>query len=257
MMTGCVQTDYHVTINKDMSGELAYKVGLSKDFMDLAAQGGSTENPLDSMQSEYKKQGFKVKTYNKDGYQGVIASKHVKDVRKLTNIGLQGSAATQGLANDGKFTYTTKKGFLYDTVKVSAAFDMTAKTAVKEAQKVAKATGETFDAKAYETQMQAAFAMFEKQMDLTFTLTLPGKASKQNATKELGKNTYQWKLKLGEVNKLNVEAKVPHTGALAVLIGGGVVVLGGAIYLIRRRKSGEATEPEVEQEEVAVGEKEE
>jgi LPXTG-motif cell wall-anchored protein len=221
LMTGCMQADYHLTINKDYSGDLAYKIGISSDIMKLTKNSGA-EDPLAKFSEEYKTAGYKVKKFKSGGYEGIIVSKAFKDVRKA-DISLR-TETTKNLKGDTKISYNQKKGFFSTKATGTIEVDMTTDTLAKE---LGQTEGQVGD-----------LAMMGNSLDMTFTLTLPGKASKHNATKVSdGGKTLTWKLKFGKINKLHVEANAPNTTNIALVIGGAVIVLGGAYVALRRRKA--------------------
>jgi LPXTG-motif cell wall-anchored protein len=234
MMTGCMQADYHLTINKDMSGNLAYKVGVSSDVMALAKNSESGD-PLAKLSKEYKDAGYTVKKYKADGYEGFIVSKSFQDVRKA-DISLK-TASTKDMEGDTKMSYHQQKGFFSTKASATIEVDMTTEKLAKE---LAQSTGEVGDmAKgAGEKEMKAALALVGDALDMTFTITMPGKASKHNATKVSdGGRTLSWKLKFGKINKLHVEANAPNTTNISLVIGGVLIVLVGAYLTLRRRKA--------------------
>jgi LPXTG-motif cell wall-anchored protein len=233
LMTGCMQADYHLTINKDLSGQLAYKIGMSSDIMDLTKKSG--QDPLQQIRDEYEKAGYKVKSFKDSEYEGVVIIKKFKDVRKA-DISLQ-TDRTKNVEADTKLEFHQSKGFFTTKSIVDIEVNMTAK---KLANQLSQMSGEDANALqgAGEDELKAAFAMMGESVKMSFTLTLPGKVSKHGDLKlSDGGKTVQWKLKFGEVNKLHVEASDLNTTNLAIVIGGAVVLLGGAVIFFRRRKS--------------------
>lgn len=103
LLSGCVQGDFHVTVNKDKSADLNYKFGFSTELLGLMAMGADEESsdPIGEMKKGYEKDGFKVVAYKEKGYTGVIARKHIDDVEKLASIGVSGDALGNGSGKRG------------------------------------------------------------------------------------------------------------------------------------------------------------
>lgn len=235
LLSGCVQGDFHVTVNKDKSADLNYKFGFSKGMLGLMAMGedGGSSDPIGEMKKGYEKDGFKVVTYKEKGYIGVIARKHVANVEKLTSIGVSGDAVGNGSGKEGLFSYKVKEGLFQNDIRFKGHFDMTE----MDTSSAEDTSGGDAGDGATDLFGDSMSGMLANAMDLKFTLTLPVKAESHNASRVLAEgNTYQWDLVPGEANQVELHVKAPNTGNIVGVSIGGVVVVGLVLWFVVRRK---------------------
>ncbi|MEK3909931.1 DUF3153 domain-containing protein [Paenibacillus sp. FSL H7-0331] len=223
LLSSCVKGDFHVTVNRDQSAELDYKLALSSQLIGLMSMNSANKTDmLGELKKNFETDGYQVSQYKDGDYQGVQAKKHVKDVKEIKNVGVN-----QGSINaENKIDMTVDKGFIFNTHHLIGNFDLSSMKA---------------DAK----DTMGLQKMMISQIDLKFTLTLPDKAEQQNASRVLddGK-TYQWDLLAGANNEVNLDIKAPNTVNVSILVAVVVILIAAIIFLLlRRKKRAQPAEP--------------
>ncbi|WP_248924438.1 LppM family (lipo)protein [Paenibacillus hamazuiensis] len=220
MLTGCVKADFHITVNKDSSAELDYKIGISAQVAGLMAAGKDAKDPLQDMRQQFEQQGFTVIQYREGDYIGINAKKHQSDIKELKSIGNLNPNLGNQKDNSGanSMNIDVQNGLFYTTYSYKGALDLsTLKPDANDTMGIQKA--------------------MLNQMDLKVTLTLPVTAEEQNASRVLDdKKTYQWDLLPGSNNEIVLKTKVLNVTNIVVLIIVLVIVLIVALTVISRRK---------------------
>ncbi len=204
LLNGCIKGDFHVTLNKDSSADLDYKLGMSSQLIALMSM--DTKNKTDligEMKKNFESEGFTVTQYKDGDYQGVQAKKHVADAKDIKNVGV----IQKDFANENKMNISTDKGLLFNTNHLVGNFDLSTMQA------------DPSDPTGFQKMMVS-------QIDLKFTLTLPDKAEMQNASRVLddGK-TYQWDLFAGKNNDIKVDIKTLNILNLSLMVGFVILIL--------------------------------
>jgi uncharacterized protein YjdB len=173
--------NYQITINKDNSADLNYKLGYSQDFLDFAQQSGDGTDPIEELMTEYKTAGFTVSDIVEGDYTYVIATKHLSSVNEINSIKMDDNVSP------GTLSYSSIKVGDKENIHFGGEFDYTADTLNQQAQNEDPNAEPQFD--------DSTLGMFASAMDFKFTLTLPYKVTASNATRVLedGKS-YQWDL---------------------------------------------------------------
>lgn len=214
-ISGCFEATYHITVNKDGSGVLNYRIGLNSNVAGLI--GSQSGDPIADMKNDAIKNGFEVSNFNENGMIGIIAKKNVNSLENIPIIGQTKDNKTKAP------TITVNKGFFNSTYKVNGNIDLSSmKTNPKD------------------ELAQISNAMLS-QVKINFVLTLPIKPGKNNAstTQDDGR-TLVWQMVPGTNNIIQMEATVPNTTNIAlVVIGGSLLVIIVIVVIIKsRRKDG-------------------
>lgn len=211
LLTGCVKADFHITVNKDGSGELDYKIAMNSQLLAMSVSNSKT-NMIDEMKKNFENEQFTVTTYRDGEYQGIEAKKHVSDIQTINSIAAPNATAS------GKLSIIQDEAFLKTTYKVNADMDMT-------------------DIKADQTDTMGLQKMMLAQMDMKFTLTLPTEAKSQNASRVLpdGK-TYQWDLVPGQRNDIQLNFQKANIKHLIMICLGILIVSGTLIERVIKSK---------------------
>lgn len=204
LITGCVNGEFKVKVNKDGSADLDYKLLMNASLLAFAEPG---KNPLDEMKQDAEKDGFTVSNVSEGEMVGIKATKHVEKINEIPMFG------------DKKLSdkFYIEKGWFQDTYRLKTNMDL---SDMKE-------TGEG---------AEMANAMLS-QIKLKFILALPVKAEKHNASSvsDEGK-TLEWHLVPGQNNNIEFEAKVLNTTNIAITAGGVILLLGIITFIVKKKK---------------------
>lgn len=246
-LTGCMNVNFDVQLDKNGSGDVSYIIGYKKSFVESIGmtidQLKENDTSLEEKQEAGEAEGYTVEEYEDDNTYGIIAKKHYDNIEEFSISKELDLEVEEGL---DKITFTkegSKAKYLQD-----AKIDLTDLLGDEEDEE--------------DSQMAMMTAMF-KQMEMTYRITLPFKAGENNATtvSEDGK-TLEWKLTFGEVNEIKFEAEENSSSTvLYILIGVCILlviaaIIGAAINSKGKGKTEPATEkePEVAKEEPVVEE---
>lgn len=219
-LSGCAEVEYHLTINKDASADVQYKIGMNSSLLSLLSS--DSENPLETMRSDAESQGYKVVSYNNDQIIGIIASKHFKTLEKATNMkNLFANADFQAKIN-GDTPLRIEKGFFIDRFFLDGHIDL---TDMKEKP---------------EDGLEGLGNAMLSQIKMRFIITLPYKATNHNASsvKDNG-NTLEWQLIPGMDNKIQLNTEVPNIRNIILCAVGGIllIIIAGVTIAVLRKKS--------------------
>ncbi len=232
LLSGCVNADLHVTINKDGSGVYEYKILTNSVVLEQ----------LEPLRNKLEEQGYQIENLEEKNQIGWIATKEVsnimheppgqdlfEEINALYPTEMQATALPY-VVNSSPVTFISglqSDDFSIDPGLFTILFRLDTEVDLTEMKK----TGEKLGGQYGEALL--------KQINLNFILTLPIKPDNHNATSvsEDGK-TLTWNLAPGEVNPILIEAKLPNPlfwGAL-LLIFFLLVLVTLIIWFIRRKK---------------------
>jgi hypothetical protein len=217
--TGCVDANFHVTINKDGSGDVNYKMLFEPMLIGLGSQGGT--DMVKEMEDGATKQGFTVSKLNENNKAGFEAKKHVANLSEEMKKGnMFGNENMDKTFKPGE-GLSIQKTFFKTTYKLSSDLDMSSMA------------GKPTD----DQQTKAMATAMLRSMKFDFALTLPVKATNQNAAKtEDDGKTLVWNLTPGEHNQINVTAEAWNiTNIVLVGAGAAVVIILVIVVLVRKR----------------------
>lgn len=214
VLSGCVKGVFHVTVNKDGSGDLDYRFAMDSA---LLSSDRKEENPLEEFKSIAKKDGFIVSQFKENGYFGVEAKKHVENISQGIGEDLINSLSSTDKKE--KVNFNIDKGFLFNVYQLKTNLDL----------------------KDFVSKDNDPFAsMFINKIDLKMLLTLPVEVENHNASRILFVEsekikTYEWDIIPGQNNEIYLEAKVLNMRniMLLVLLGIGLVVV--TFFALKKR----------------------
>ncbi|EKN63036.1 DUF3153 domain-containing protein [Schinkia azotoformans] len=222
-LTGCVSGVFHVTVNKDGSGELNYRLAIDSD---LLSTFNDKNNPLEKFREIAQKDGFIVSNFKDNGYFGVEAKKHVNKISE----GIGGELITYiSSVNSSKdhLNFIVDKGFFFNIYTIETNVDLTS----------------------FAKGNNALFQMFLDKMDLRILLTLPFDVEGHNASRVIDGETddiktFEWDLLPGQNNEIYLQAKVLNVLNVVtlVLLAVGLIVFVTVFMAIKRRKSADVKE---------------
>lgn len=222
-LTGCVDGKFHLTVNKDGSGDFTYRMLMDPALLAFSSEGeGASNDPLKEMLEDAKASGFTTTNINENGKIGYEAKKHIDNLQESIKKGsLFGDQDMDKNIKPGE-GLTIEKGFLKTNYKLKMDFDMSDMTEGD--------SGESEEIKAMTQSML-------RSMNFNFLLTLPVEASTHNASKteDAGK-TLVWNLIPGQNNPIEMEAEVVNTTNIGLIGGGAFLALVLLVLIIKRRK---------------------
>ncbi|KHE69501.1 DUF3153 domain-containing protein [Halobacillus sp. BBL2006] len=213
LLSGCVQGNYELKINKDKSGESTVTLGLEEDA--VKRFGGQGQRLIDGLTEELESQGYKVESYTEDGYLQFEAKRTFEDVQEKDSFLTSGGMAELGLGAviSDSLNVTTEEGLFFDTYKVEADIDLRNPGILGGMQQFAS-----------------------NQMDLTFTLDLPISPKAHNADTVDG-NELTWKINTAGTTNMMVEVGVPKiTNIIVAAVVGLILIAFVLIFFLRKRK---------------------
>lgn len=222
LLSGCVKGDFHITVNKDGSGEVENKLAFNAQMLALMSMSNSNVNPLEEMKKSYESENYKVALFKDGDYQGITATKHVDDVSALQNL----SGHAKGINPEmGALKIEKASGIFQNKYNVSAQLDMS-------------------DLKPDQEDTMGIQKMMLNQMDLKLTVTLPGEAANHNASRVLkDKHTYQWDIIAGQKNEIQLSYDAPNRIVITIGVVIVLLVLAGIVVgMLKRTRKLTATQ---------------
>lgn len=229
VLTGCVNVNFEVSLNKDGSADVAYLYTFDKEA--LQEMGTSSEDMTKDMEEEANKNGFKIEAYSDDKQEGFKATKHF----------------------DNASDVSLAEAFGEDYVKESKGI-----TVEKKGNKTVFSQNDEIDLSSMDETTASIVTM-------KYVVKLPVKAGDNNAT-EVSKDgkTLTWTLKAGEINKVEFNAQTGSSVLKIVIIAVAAAVVICAIVMVivkcsKKDKKEPTDEPikEEKKEEPVIEEKEE
>jgi hypothetical protein len=214
LLSGCVKGVFHITVNKDGSGDLDYRLAIDSA---LLSNDPKEDNPLEEFKTLAKKDGFIVSQFKENSYFGVEAKKKVENISKGIGEELFNSLSSSDQKENVNFSI--KKGFLFNVYQLKTNFDL-----------------KDFVSK----DNDPIASMFTNKMDLKMLLTLPVEVENHNASRIVFGDsekvkTYEWDIIPGQDNEIYLEAKVLNITniLLMILLGVGLIIV--TFYTFKKR----------------------
>lgn len=235
-LTGCANINYDIKLNEDGSGDIVYTMGYDKSFlksMGVETTSVKNDDSLNDMKKEAEAKGYTIEDYEDDNTYGFKASKHVNNIQEEFNMNDEVSDNNEEVER-----------IIYEKTLLKTKYSQDSKIDLTNME---------------EDEDAAILKALMAQMKISYRITLPFKATSNNATtvSEDGK-TLEWVLKVGEINEIKFEAAKDYGMyallGLAVVL---VIVAAGSVILSRKaKKTVEAKPVEVKKEETKIIEKE-
>lgn len=213
LAAGCGDARYHLTVNRDGSGDIDLRIALDNLTLDLLAQASA--DPLAALRGVLEEDGYAVTTFQGANQRGVIARKHVPELTPQ-GMGLARLPAAPAAAATSP-GIQVQPGFFRNRYRFEAEIDPAAFAPVRE--------------------LDGLEAFLLARMDYELALTLPVPASEHNADSARdGGKTLIWQLAPGQAKEVLVEADQwnPLGFACTVLLLGALGA--GAYWYLHRQK---------------------
>ena len=206
--TGCVQFNTSMDIKKDKSMDFTMIYALDSTYF------GNKQSVNKKNQKELKEKGYKIKDYAKDKMKGVKITKHFKNIDEISsdkNVKYSLSGLTEG-KNKDEYVFKVKKGLFKNHYIAKFDFNMGDSSASNGS-----------------TNMNS----YLSSMDLSYNVTLPYKAIKNNATKvNKNKTKLTWDLTKNTKDKIEFEFELYNTTNIIIFSVIGVLLVAGIVFAI-------------------------
>ena len=223
LLTGCLDYDEEMWLNSDLSGRVSMTIALSDKLSDPRLHGKDVLG-IDQIRHDVEKvEGLKVEdvqSFKENGKQVVRLNVAFTSWEKLGWIGRD---STKGGSFAGNMKVTHEHGHTILERSLGAMVDAKPK----------------FDGEAIVSSGLAA--LFLGNNAFTYTLHLPVEPENANSLQvDKANRTVRWRFPLSQLTRepvtMRVEMKESHL-VWWVVIGGGVLVVLGAVFLLRIRTS--------------------
>ncbi len=213
-LTGCVKGVFHVTVNKDGSGELNYRLAIDSD---LLSTFNNKNNPLERFREIAQKDGFVVSNFKDNGYYGIEAKKHVKEISEGIGGELIAYISSINTSKD-HINLNVDKGLFFNVYTIKTNIDLTN----------------------FKKKDIPFFQLFLDKMDLRILLTLPFDVEGHNASRVEEQTddfkTFEWDILPGQNNEIYLEAKVVNVWNIVLLVALVAAALVFIVAVFIRRK---------------------
>jgi len=202
LLSGCMKMHINIIWNEDNTGLVEMTMGIDSSM--LSMMGASEDDIRSELSGSMSEEGFTISDYSDDKYVGIIATMQIDDVTK----GVGDSAG------DLSFRFSEDGGV--KTYTVSGRID--------NSDMMGDASG----------MEEMGMSMDDIDMDIKFTITMPGKIVSHNATEQKG-NTLIWDITSGSAS---IQATSEAGGSdfmsilMWILFGVGIVMFLGAVLII-------------------------
>lgn len=217
MLTGCVNVNYEVTLNKDGTADIAYVYGFQKEFLEQMET--TAEDMTSDMKESAEASEYEIETYSDDEVEGFKAKKHVEN---LSDISLEEAFGSENVTDSEENQFKVEKKGLKTVYSQNAKIDLS-----------------NMD----ETTTSV--------VTMKYTVNLPVKVGKNNASEvsEDGRKL-TWNLTAGEVNEINFEASSSNPILISAIIAILIVIVVIVVTLaIKRSKKNKEKTVEIETKE--------
>ncbi len=183
LLTGCMKANFNMTINKDKSMNLDIIYAFNDSLIE---QDGSSVDFNDESEN-FKKAGFTVTGYKKDGMTGIEAIKKFKNIDEISSnkdVIFDLNSIRDG--NKVKEIFKVKKGIFKNHYYATTKADTSAATKGNNQRQLREEDS---------NDLTADYSSMMSGMDLTFVVNVPYKAINNNATSvENDGKTLKWDL---------------------------------------------------------------
>lgn len=197
VLTGCVEVNYEVTVNKDGTADISFVYGFEKEYLKEMETTG--EELTEEMKKNAETSEYTVEAYSDDKIEGIKATKHAATLAEVS----------------------LEEAFGEEYVKESEENQMKAE---KKGSKMVYSQNAEVDL----TSMGEEMASY---VNMKYTVKLPVAVGENNADDVSDdKKTLTWNLKAGEINKIQFEAS--ESGILSTILIIVAIVVGVTVVAV-------------------------
>lgn len=199
LLTGCVNVNYEVTLNKDGTADVAYIYGFDKTT--LEQMGTTAEDMTSDMKQNAEASEYEIEAYLDDKIEGFKAKKHVEN---LADISLEEAFSSQYVTDSEENQFKVEKKGPKTIYSQNAKIDL--------------------------TSMDSSMA---SMVTMKYTVNLPVKVGENNAS-EVSKDgkTLTWNLEAGKVNEISFKASSNVLVTVAIIIVVTLIIIGVVVAVI-------------------------
>ncbi len=199
VLTGCVDVNYEVTLNKDGTADVAYVYGFDKAT--LEQMGSTAEDMTSEMKQNAEASEYEIEPYSDDKVEGFKAKKHVEN---LSDISLEEAFGSEYITDSEENRF-----------------------------KVEKKGSKTFYSQNAKIDLSNMDSSMASMVTMKYTVKLPTKVGENNAS-EVSKDgkTLTWNLTAGKVNEINFEANSSIIGTVITIVIIALVVIGVTVAVV-------------------------
>lgn len=203
-LTGCVNINYEVKVNKNGSGDISYIYGFLKETLNDLQM--TAEDMVKSMKEQAEESNYTVEAYEDDEIAGFKAKKHVDDLS--SEMSMQEAFGEEYVKNKEGNGINIKKTLFTREYSQNVQIDLT------------------------------SLSELGNTVKMTYKVILPVKPKTNNATEVNGKEL-TWNLKAGEVNQIEFTATGTNVLPIIIIVLVVLVVAGAIIaFIILKKKKG-------------------
>ncbi|WP_027956021.1 LppM family (lipo)protein [Halobacillus kuroshimensis] len=213
VISGCVQGDVKLTVNKDKSGEAQVQIGVNKEEAGLFME--RMQGVIDEAEQDLESRGYQVDPYEEDGYTGFTAGKAFENIEEIQVPDQLEQPAAAGIGNvmEGlPVEWSEEPGWFTTTYQVEGEINL-------------ENSG----------MMGGMQQMVSDQLDLTFTLDLPIAPKDHNADRTDG-NELQWDIQTAGTTNMMVELAVPNIRNIIITAVAGLVTIATLLFYLRKKR---------------------
>lgn len=222
-LTGCVEVDYYIKVNRDASADVEYKIGFDQMFIGLLELQG--ESPLDKASQSAEESGFTVSRYSDEDMSGIIARAHLDslhDLPPMSSVWTEAALEANRHEDNAEIPFKIEPGFFYNRYLLDTHIDLSEMKATQ--------TGDDY----------GLGSAFLNKVKMRFRITLPVKPESHNASHVADNgHTLGWDLIPGQSNRIMMEAAAPNLRNIAITAAGALLMLIAALIAwpaLRKKK---------------------
>lgn len=218
ILTGCVDVNYEVTLNKDGTADIAYIYGFEK--ASLEQLGTNVEDMTSDMKQNAEESGYTIETYADDEIEGFKAKKHVEN---LSDVSLEEAFGANYIKDSEENKLKIEKNGMKTTYSQNANIDL--------------------------TSLDETTA---SMVTLKYTVNLPVKVGENNADEvSNGGKTLTWNLTAGEANEVSFNASSNLLVTIIIIVVVALVVIAAIVAIIiilKKKKTNKNKEEDTKQD---------
>ncbi len=203
-LTGCVNVNYEVTLNKDGTADIAYVYGIEKSA--LQQLGSTAEGLTEEMKQNAEESEYEIEAYSDDTMEGFRAKKHIEN---LSDISLAEAFGEEYVTDSEENQFKIDKEGLKTVYSQNANIDL--------------------------SSMDDNTSSMVK---MKYTVKLPTKVGDNNASEVSNDGkTLTWNLEAGKINEINFTATSSSpVVTIAIIVIAALIIIVVAVVIIKKLK---------------------
>ena len=239
LSTGCVKLNVNMEVKKDKSMDFNIVYAIDKSLLNE-----ESELKKDDFK-EAEKAGFTITDYEDDKMKGFTLSQKIEnidDVSTESDAEYSLSNLMGDSENDSKYYFKIKKGLFKNTYTANFKFDansneLNTNTDTEDEVVLPDENDAIMDDSSDESDLfnQEDLSKLMSTMDLSFNVTLPYGAGKNNATKVDGKKL-TWSMSVAQASNIQFEFNIYNLPLIGATVGILVLIVIIILFILFKRK---------------------